>query len=97
MSDGSKCDKGRSLLKNCFVTPRKGSERHGTTLLSVIHIPQVSLYMTGLPKSTSTTIFSTMPNQALTCKPPVRAKRSIAPKSNMGFLLHNVNWVLTGT
>lgn len=78
--DGSWCDNGRSILRNCPVRMITCFECHDMTLQPPGNISKLNRFKNSVLRSTSTAIFSTVPNHTLTCSSPIRTKRKIILK-----------------
>lgn len=77
-------DNGRSLLTDFHFRMRTASERHAATILSQENNVWINQSITSILKSTSKVKLSTMSDQTLTGKLPIRTKKRIVSKSCIG-------------
>lgn len=98
MLDDSRCDNGCSLMTNCLARMGTCSEWQGTSLLNPENIPQIKQCINGVPRSTSTARYSTVPNLTLPRMSPMRKKCIILPRSCIIIFValgkFGIDWIL---
>lgn len=85
LQDGSALDRDRCPIVAGLVRMDTESECHVATFRSLGNILRVYRSIKGVPRSTSTVKFLTIPSPTLTCELPICTKRRMFPIRQVGF------------
>lgn len=94
LGDGSRGKSDCLILMNCLVKMFNSPARHEKNPLLPKNILQTNRTIVGVSKRKFPAKISTVPNQSLTYRAPMRAKIKIVPKSSKRSLSRNVILVL---